>query len=156
MRIFFAGATGVIGRRLLPRLIRRGHEVIALTRSREAMESVRAHGGGPLLGDVFDEEWLSEAVARTKPDVVMHQLTSIPRRLNPRRVEKEMAPTNRLRTEGIRILMKAAKSAQVSRFVAQSIAFAYAPSGPSLATEDDPLYRDFRPAEETIKAIGVL
>ena len=111
MRIFFAGATGVIGRRLLPLLIRRGHEVIAVTRCREHMESIRAHGAEPLLGDVFDNEWLNDAVRSATPDAVMHQLTSIPRRLNPRRVGKEMAQTNRLRTEGTQNLMKAAQSA---------------------------------------------
>lgn len=142
MKIFIAGATGVIGRQLLPRLTEAGHEVTAITRSQGRVEQIRAYGANPIVCDVFEREKLKQAVATAKPEVVIHQLTSLPQRIDPRRIKQALAQTNKLRTEGTQILMDAAKSAGVRRFMAQSVSFLYAPAGPSPATEDERLYKD--------------
>ena len=128
MNIFLAGATGAIGRQLLPRLIDEGHTVTAITRSEHRAKHI------------FDRDALNDAVGAAEPEVLIHQLTSIPHRIDPRRVKEELAQTNKLRTEGTQILMDAARAAGVRRFVAQSISFNYTPGPPSLATEDEPLY----------------
>ena len=97
MKVFVAGATGVIGRRLVPLLIRDGHQVTAITRSKERVSVLRTEGANSVPCDVFDSEALNKAVQTAKPDVVIHQLTSIPRRLDARRIEEELAQTNLLR-----------------------------------------------------------
>lgn len=142
MRIFLAGATGAIGRRLLPRLIEGGHEVTALTRSEGRAAHLRAAGARPVVADVFDREALLAAVETARPEAVIHQLTSIPARMNPRRIRQELAPTNRLRTEGTQVLMDAAQAAGARRFIAQSVSFYYAPGAAVPATEEEPLYHD--------------
>ena len=100
MKIFVAGATGVIGRSLLPLLLDHGHEVTALTRSQQGADRIRQLGAKPVVCDVFDRRTLGESVVKAEPEVMIHQLTAIPKRLNPRRIGKELAPTNRLRIEG--------------------------------------------------------
>ncbi|MFE3452792.1 NAD-dependent epimerase/dehydratase family protein [Nonomuraea sp. NPDC059194] len=132
MRVLVAGASGVIGRQLVPLLTAVGHEVTAMSRST----------GGP---DMLDRAATVEAVRRAAPDVVVNMLTAIPKTLNPRRIAQDFEPTNRLRTEGTRNLIAAAPDA---RHIAQSVAFAYAP-GEGLADEDAPLWleapRQFTP-----------
>ena len=157
MKVFVAGGTGVIGRSLLPLLLAHGHEVTALTRSSQGADRIRELGADPVVCDVFDRRRLGESVINAEPEVVIHQLTAIPKRLNPRRIRKELAQTNRLRTEGTRILMEAAQAAGASRFIAQSIAFAYAPEGDTLAEEEERLYLD-APASfvEIIQAVDSL
>ncbi len=140
MRVFVAGGTGVIGRRLLALLARAGHEVTALTRSQRRAEEVRARGVQPVIGDALDAARLREAVMEATPEVVINQLTNIPKRLNPRRSKQEMAATNRLRLEATRTLVGAAQAAGVRRVISQSISFVYDPTGAALATEDEPLY----------------
>ena len=127
-----------------------------MTRSQDRVEQIRAHGAEPVVCDAFDRGRLREAVVAAKPDVLIHQLTNIPKRLNPRRVKKELAKTNRLRTEATHNLVEAAKSAGARRFIAQSIAFSYAPTAASLATEEDPLYRDTPAGAEMVDAIRIL
>ncbi|MCZ6776780.1 MAG: NAD(P)-dependent oxidoreductase [Ignavibacteria bacterium] len=157
MKIFLAGATGVISRRLLPLLIHSGHEVTAMTRSQDHTNQIREYGGKPVVCNVFDKEKLYEAVVAAKPDVLIHQLTNIPRRINPRRVNKELAATNRLRAEGTTILLEAARLASARRFIAQSVAFAYGPSGQSKAVEEEPLYLDCPSAvADLVQAISKL
>src|SRR5688572_24722334 len=112
MRVFVAGATGVVGKPLSGMLIKGGHEVVALTRSEESAQLLRAMGIEPVIADVYDEAAIADAVSRTKPDVVVHQLTAIPPRTHPRHVDRDFAPTNRLRTEGTRILLNAAIAAR--------------------------------------------
>lgn len=146
MKIFIAGATGAIGRQLLPRLTRAGHEVTAITRSQDRVEQIRANGATPVVCDVFDRDKLEQAVLAARPEVVIHQLTELPRRINPRQVEQALARTNRLRTEGTQILMDAARAAGARLFIAQSIATYYRPGNDSPATEDEPLYKDAPPA----------
>jgi 2-alkyl-3-oxoalkanoate reductase len=148
MKIFVAGATGVIGRRLLPRL--QNHQVTALTRSPQQAEQLKTLGVQPVVGDVFDQDRLMQAVVAAQPDIVMHQLTSIPRRIDTRNVSEAFAATNRLRAEGTRILMAAAIAAGAKQFIAQSLAAFYAPDKPSPATEDEPLYMDAHPTFASI------
>lgn len=135
MRVFLAGASGVIGRRLVPQLLEAGHEVTGMTRSEEAGSKLRAAGVEPVVCDVYDAEGLTAAVVAAKPDAVVHQLTSLPQRINPRTTD--FGPNNRIRREGTANLMAAAKAAGAGRFVAQSIAFIFEPA-PGLADEGDP------------------
>jgi len=141
MRIFVAGASGVIGRRLVPLLVKRGHRVTGMTRTPDKVHAIRAMGAEPVCCDVFDAEKLNAAMADAKPEAVVHQMTAIPERLDPRKIEEMLAPTNRLRSEGTRVLARAAESAGVQIFLAQSVAFGYQPQ-PGLAGEDAPLYTD--------------
>lgn len=140
MKVFLAGATGAIGRQLVPLLVRHGHVVTAMTRSEARVEPLRRLGADPVVCDVFDRKRLLDVVGAAGPDAVIHELTSIPNRMNPRRVSQEMAATNGLRTEGTQALAEAAQAAGARRMITQSIAFAYEPQGTALATEDDPLF----------------
>jgi 2-alkyl-3-oxoalkanoate reductase len=135
MRVFVAGASGAIGRRLLPQLIAAGHEVTGTTRSEEGAEAIRATGGRAAICDALDAEALHAAVTGAAPEVVVHQLTALPHRFDPR--DKEVyAPTNRLRSEATRTLLDAARAAGARRMICQSIAFAYAP-GPQAEVKDE-------------------
>lgn len=140
MRVFLAGATGVIGRRLIPLLLAAGHEVSGTTRSPAKSAGLRRAGADPVVVDALDGKAMHAAVLAAEPDAVIHQLTSLPPRIDPRKIERDFALNDRLRSEGTRILMRAARDAGVERIVAQSIAFTYAP-GPAdtLHRESDPL-----------------
>jgi nucleoside-diphosphate-sugar epimerase len=139
--LFLAGASGVIGRRLTPLLTARGWHVIGMTRSAGKAALLRGLGAEPCLADVFDVPALHRAIAKVQPRVIIHQLTDLPPGLDPARME-EAAPRNaRIRDEGTRILIAAAVAAGVRRFIAQSIAFAYA-SSTLPHTEGDPLAVD--------------
>ncbi len=143
MRVFLAGATGAIGRRLVPLLIAEGHQVTGMTRSADKADSLRATGAEAVVCDALDARALQEAVCDAHPDAVVHQLTAIPQRIDPRKIRRDFALTDRLRSEGTRNLVAAARAAAATRIVAQSIAFVYEPNGtgqPHL--EDDPLYLD--------------
>jgi nucleoside-diphosphate-sugar epimerase len=143
MRVFLAGATGVIGRPLVAALIAEGHHVTGMTRSPEKAAGLRAAGAEPVVADALDAEAVSSAVAQARPDAVIHQLTAIPQRIDPRTVGRDFALTDRLRTEGTRNLVAAAQAGGVRRILAQSIAFAYAPGPPgTVHDEDDPLIAD--------------
>ncbi len=121
MRIFLAGASGVIGVRLVPLLVADGHEVAGMTRSPGKAEGLRALGAEPVVCDVFDLDALSAAVRAFGPDVVLHELTDLPD--DPGRISEMAAANNRIRREGTRNLLAAAKAAGAPRFVAQSIAW---------------------------------
>jgi nucleoside-diphosphate-sugar epimerase len=157
MRVFVAGATGVLGRRLVPSLVESGHDVTGMTRSGDKQDALRGAGADPVVCDALDREAVREAVLAARPEVVVHQLTAIPPGFNPRRMAEEFAPTNRLRTEGTRHLVDAAVAAGTRRIVAQSIAFAYAPVGDWVKTEDAELYLDapeaFRGTVEAVHAL---
>jgi nucleoside-diphosphate-sugar epimerase len=143
MRVFLAGATGVIGRRLLPLLLAEGHDVTGMTRSAGRMEQLRAAGAESVLADAFDAQELKRVVAEARPDAVIHQLTSIPPRIDPRKMQRDFATNDRLRTEGTANLVAAAKAAGVTRLIAQSVAFFYAPGPPgTVHSESDPLLRE--------------
>src|ERR1700729_1920454 len=160
MRVFLAGATGVIGRRLLPLLLAEGHEVIGTTRQEQRSEQLRAAGATPVVVDVFDATALTRAVAAARADAVMHQLTSIPPRIDPRRMERDFATNDRLRTEGTANLVAAARAAGVERLIAQSVAFFYAPGPPgTIHGEDDPLLSEQQapgPVKRSTRALASL
>ena len=141
MRVFVAGASGAVGRPLLPRLVAAGHEVTGMTRSEKRAEDVRAAGARAAVVDVFDADALRAAMTEASPEVVVHELTSLPDRIDFRKADT-YAATNRVRTEGTRNLIDGARAAGARRFVCQSIAFAYRPEGAGLKTEDDPLLDD--------------
>jgi nucleoside-diphosphate-sugar epimerase len=135
MRVFVAGASGAIGRPLVAQLIAAGHEVTGTTRSEERAEAIRAAGARAAVCDALDSDALRAVVVEAAPEVVVHQLTALPRRFDPR--NKEIyAPTNRLRAESTRTLLEAAPAAGARRLVCQSIAFAYAP-GPQPEVMDE-------------------
>ncbi len=143
MRVFLAGATGAIGAPLLALLVADGHEVTGMTRSPEKAAAVRAAGAEAVIVDALDADAVTSAVVAARPEAVVHQLTAIPPRLDPRKIVRDFALTDRLRTQGTRNLVAAAQRAGASRVLAQSIAFAYA-SGPlgTVHVEDDPLMAD--------------
>ena len=126
-RVFIAGATGAIGRRLCRLLVADGWQVTGTTRSVEKTPLLRELGAEPVVVDVFDAPALRDAVARARPAVVIHQLTDLPPALDPTRMAEALVRSARLREEGTRHLVAAAAAAGASRMVAQSIAFAYAP-----------------------------
>ncbi|MDF3175762.1 MULTISPECIES: NAD(P)-binding oxidoreductase [unclassified Mesorhizobium] len=137
-RIFLAGGSGAIGRRLIPQLVAAGHQVAATTRRAEKAEELRAIGASPVVIDVFDAGDLLAAVAEVKPEVVIHQLTDLPAGLDPNKMGEAIIGNARVRDEGTRNLVEAAASAGARRLIAQSIAWAYAP-GPEPHAETDPL-----------------
>jgi nucleoside-diphosphate-sugar epimerase len=140
MRVFLAGATGAIGRQLVPLLLAGGHQVTGMTRSPERARELEAQGAQSVVADALDEAAVRAAVANARPEAVIHQLTAIPARLDPRTIERDFALTNRLRSEGTRYLVAAAREAGARRLIAQSIVFAYAPGPPgTVHVESDPL-----------------
>jgi nucleoside-diphosphate-sugar epimerase len=146
MRVFLAGATGVIGRRLVPLLIADGHQLTGMTRSAEKAQWLRAAGAEPVVADALDAQAVQTAVEEAEPQAVIHELTALPQRLNPRRIERDFVLNDRLRSEGTRLLVAAAQAAGAQRIVAQSIAFAYAPGPPNtLHTERDPMLLEQAP-----------
>ena len=136
MKIFLAGASGVIGRKLVPLLRAAGHAVIGTTRDKA--DAVRALGAEPVVVDVFDAPSLTRAVAAARPDIVIHQLTDLPAAPGTPGYEAGLERNARVRIEGTPNLVAAAKAAGVRRLLAQSIAFVYAP-GAGARVEDDPL-----------------
>lgn len=143
MRVFLAGATGAIGGPLLRLLVAEGHDVTGMTRSPERAATVRAAGAEAAVADALDAKAVMEAVRQARPQAIVHQLTAIPQRLDPRKIVRDFAVTDRLRTEGTRHLVAAAEAVGGARVVAQSIAFAYEPGPPATVHgEDDPLTGD--------------
>jgi nucleoside-diphosphate-sugar epimerase len=134
MRIFLAGATGVIGVRLLPLLIAEGHEVAGMTRSPEKAAALAEVGAEPIVCDVYDEGSLSGAVSAFRPELVMHQLTDLPDEAD--RLPAFAARNNRIRTEGTRKLLAAAQQAGATRLVAQSIAWTPPQGGEAVAEHE--------------------
>jgi nucleoside-diphosphate-sugar epimerase len=158
VRVFLAGATGVIGRRLVPLLLAAGHEVTGMARSPERAEELTALGAQSAIADALDGRAVRAALEAAAPEAVIHQLTSIPPRINPRTMERDFAMNDRLRTEGTRHLVDAARASGVRRIVAQSIAFAYAPGPPgTVHSEQDPLYLNApRPFARSARAVREL
>jgi nucleoside-diphosphate-sugar epimerase len=152
MRVFVAGATGAIGRRLLPLLAEDGHQVVGMTRSEERTALIRELGAEPVIADAFDAERVKTVVTDARPEVVIHELTDIPKSVDPRQFEKQFELNNRLRREGTRNLVDAARAAGARRLIAQSIAFVYQPAG-RLHTEDDPLSVE---AGDVVRAVADL
>jgi nucleoside-diphosphate-sugar epimerase len=122
VRIFLAGATGVIGYRLLPLLVAAGHDVTGTTRSPERVGVIEKAGGTPVVVDVYEGEALTAAVVGSRPDLVMHQLTDLPD--DAAEIPARAAANSRMRTEGTANLLAAASAAGGARVLAQSIAWA--------------------------------
>jgi nucleoside-diphosphate-sugar epimerase len=155
MRVFVAGATGAIGRQLVPRLVAAGHAVTGMTRSESKQAMLSALGATPVVADALDADQVAQAVARAMPDVIIHQLTAIGA-LDMRHFDRDFALTNRLRTDGTDYLLSAGQAVGVRRFVAQSTCGygAYARTGGPVKTEQDPLDPTPVPAmRETLAAI---
>jgi nucleoside-diphosphate-sugar epimerase len=149
MRVFVAGAGGAIGRRLVPQLLGRGHEVVASTRSKEKLDELRALGAEPVVMDGRDAFQVGEVVARAEPEAVVHQMSALANMSDLRRFDKEFAVTNELRTKGTDYLLAAAEAAGARRFVVQSYTgWPNIREGGPVKTEDDPLDPD-PPAQQT-------
>jgi nucleoside-diphosphate-sugar epimerase len=140
VRVFLAGATGAIGRQLVPRLVAAGHEVTGTTRSPQRAAELEASGAKAVVLDALDGSAVHDAVAAAAPDAVIHQLTALPQRIDPRKVKRDFVLNDRLRSEGTEFLVAAAQAAGASRLIAQSISFFYAPGPPgTVHSEADPL-----------------
>lgn len=120
MRVFLAGASGVVGRRLIPMLAMSGHEVIAMTHSPEKVESLRKQGAETFVADGLDREKVLRAITSARPEIVIHQMTSLANAKSLRRFDREFALTNSLRTKGTDFLIEGARAAGVRRIIAQS------------------------------------
>jgi nucleoside-diphosphate-sugar epimerase len=138
MRVFVAGATGAIGRQLVPRLVAAGHEVHGMTRRESKQAMLEELGAVPVVADALDPDQVAEAVGKARPDVIVHQLTALAGK-GFRGLKHRIAMTNRLRTEGTDHLLSAGQAVGVRRFVAQSNAALYARIGGPVKTEEDPL-----------------
>jgi nucleoside-diphosphate-sugar epimerase len=145
MKIFVAGATGVLGRELIPQLVARGHEVVGMTKTASKQDVVRSLGALPVVADALDPDAVAEAVASAEPEVIVHQLTALSGKVSLREARHPerssgVIMTNRLRTEGTDHLLAAGRAVGARRFVAQSIAaFRFARTGRPFVTEADPL-----------------
>jgi nucleoside-diphosphate-sugar epimerase len=141
VRVFIAGGTGAIGRPLVAALVAANHDVAVFSRSADRVTALGVPGVVPAVGDAFDAEALVNAVRSFGPEVVIHELTSLPVSANPLAMKRGFDATSRLRLEVSGTLVQAAHAAGARRIVAQSISFAYRP-GPGVRTEADPLWTD--------------
>jgi nucleoside-diphosphate-sugar epimerase len=140
MRVFLAGATGAVGRRLVPQLVERGHTVVGTTRTADKAAMLRALGAEPVVVDGLDAAGIGEAVARAEPDAIIHQMTALSGTADLRRFDRWFARTNELRTRGLENLLAAAQATGVPRIVAQSfIGWNNARTGGPVKSEADPL-----------------
>ncbi len=157
MRVLIAGATGAIGKELVPRLVDAGHEVFAMIRREADKDKAAQLGAAPVFADALNRGEVEAAVRQAAPEVVVHQLTAI-RHVDPRHMERSFAATDRLRIEGTDNLLAAARAVGVRRFVAQSNGgFTYARTGGPVKTEKDPLDPSpVRPMASMIAAVEYL
>jgi nucleoside-diphosphate-sugar epimerase len=148
-RIFLAGASGVIGRRLVPLLLSAGYQVMGMTRSTQSAEWLEKSGATAFVADVFDRAGVAAAIKAARPDIVVHQLTDLALLVGASKdVSTALARNARIRSEGTRNIVDATLAADAHRVIAQSIAWAYAP-GRTPHGEDDPLDRDAPPPRST-------
>jgi nucleoside-diphosphate-sugar epimerase len=143
MRVFVAGATGVVGQHLVPSLVAAGHEVTGTTRSPARAAALQAAGATPVIVDGLDRRAVLDAVKAAQPEVIVHQMTGLASMHNLRNFDSEFAVTNELRTRGTDYLLEAAQQAGTRRFIAQSFTgWNNARTGSPVKTEDDPLDPD--------------
>ena len=155
MRIFVAGATGAVGKRLVPLLVASDHEVVGATRSPEKIGWLRDLGAEPVLLDVLDAEAVGRTISEASPDVVVHQATALSNLTNLRNLDEVFAETNRLRTAGTDHLLAAAKAVGARKVVAQSFAgWPAEKKGPPVADEDAPF--DPSPPENVKKSMAAI
>jgi 2-alkyl-3-oxoalkanoate reductase len=157
MKVFVAGATGALGRQLVPQLVARGHEVVGMTRSASKQDLVRSLGARPVVVDALDPDAVDQAVASADPEVIVHELTALSGPISmrdARHPDRSSAAkmTNRLRTEATDHLLAAGRAVGARRFVAQSFgAFRFARTGGPVQTEADPIDPD--PRQTGLEAI---
>jgi nucleoside-diphosphate-sugar epimerase len=140
VRVFVAGASGVIGRRLVPKLVAAGHEVTGTTSRPDGGDSIRAAGAEVAVCDCLDPVAVEDAVIEANPEAIVSQLTRLPRKYDLRKIDYE--PTNRIRLEGGRNLISAGRKVGAGRFVTQSVAFVYEPEGGWVKDEDATIIRN--------------
>jgi 2-alkyl-3-oxoalkanoate reductase len=145
MKIFVAGGTGAIGRPLIAKLLAKGHTLVALTRASEKTQALVEQGIEPAIADLFDADAVKAVVRRAQPEVVIEQLTALPRTYTRESMSAAAAFNTRIRLEGGANVLAAAQAAGVRRYLRQSIAF-WAVPGPGLADEETPLAFDASPA----------
>ncbi|HZA41638.1 MAG TPA: NAD(P)-dependent oxidoreductase [Actinomycetota bacterium] len=140
MRVFVAGATGAIGKQLVPRLVAAGHEVHGMTHNESRQALLDELGAVPVVADVLDPDQVAEAVGTAEPDVIVHQATAFGAvdKIRPRHADRDFALTRRLRAEGTDHLLSAGQAVGIRRFVAQSNFASYARTGTALKSEEDP------------------
>jgi 2-alkyl-3-oxoalkanoate reductase len=140
MKVFVAGATGAVGKRLVAQLLAGGYQVVAMTRSVDKARNLRALGADAVVADALDRDAVMQVVTRAAPEIVMHQLSGLTGLKSFKRFDKEFALTNRLRTEGTDHLLAAARAAGTRRFIAQSYGnWNYERTGSRVKTEADRL-----------------
>ena len=155
MKVFVAGATGVLGRALVPELVARGHEVVGMTRSAAKRDLLRSLGSRPVVADALDPDAVAQAVASAEPEVIVHQLTALSGDFDMRHIDRFFQTTNRLRTEGTDHLLAAGRAVGTRRFVAQSFAgWPAARSGGPVKGEDAPFDPD--PPEKLRSMLGAI
>jgi nucleoside-diphosphate-sugar epimerase len=153
--VFLAGASGAIGRRLVPLLVQGGRTVYGTTRRADRLDALRALGARPVQLDVLDAGAVQQALAAARPDAVIHQLTDLPPALDPLQMSDAVLRNAHLREVGTRHLVHAAVAVGARRFVAQSIAFAYA-AGETPHAEDAPLDADPAAPRPTLRGVIAL
>ena len=154
MRVFVAGATGALGRHLVPGLVAAGHQVTGTTRTPGKVARLRAAGAEPVVVDGLDREAVTAAVRAVEPEVIVHQMTALADLRTLRKVDRAFAATNELRTRGTDNLLAAAARAGTRQVVAQGHNFVYERSGGPVKTEDDPL--DARPAASAARTVAAI
>jgi len=154
VKIIVAGATGVIGRRLVPLLVAGGHDVVGMSRSSARAASLEEYGARGVVADVFDGERLLRLLADEQPEIVIHELTDIPHELGPGHTIAQFAANRRIRIEGTRNLVEAALAAGARRLVAQGYAHVYAPRGSWVKAEWEAL--DLGPDVPDSRQLNVL
>jgi 2-alkyl-3-oxoalkanoate reductase len=155
MKVFVAGATGALGKQLVPMLVAEGHEVTGMTRTPAKRDLIRELGARPAVADALDPEAVARVVAEAEPEVVVHELTAIDASSFSRSLDKMFATTNRLRTEGTDHLLAAARAVGARRFIAQSFAgWAFMRTGGMIKTEEDPV--ETNPPKSISQTVGAL
>ena len=155
MRVFVAGATGAVGRELVPQLISAGHAVAGLTRSESKAETIKRAGAEPIVADVFDEPGIRQAFVSFKPEIVIHQMTGLTGMTDLSHFDRTFAATNQLRTEGTDLLLVAARDVGVRRFIAQSYCgWTFARGGDPIKSENEAL--DPEPPQEMRRTLDAI
>jgi nucleoside-diphosphate-sugar epimerase len=155
MRVFVAGAGGAVGKRLVPMLVARGHQVTGTTSRPESADQIRRLGAEPVVVDGLDAVGIGHAVARAEPDAIIHEMTALSGSPDFKHFDRWFAVTNQLRTEGTENLLAAAKASGVKRFVAQSFTgWSNSREGSWIKTEDDPL--DPHPLKEQTQTLAAI